>query len=81
MRRIKKLYQIGELMEYSKFSRQMLNHYTEIGLIKPRKYSSAGHRLYNEEVFARLSKIAKLKQKGYTLKEIESLLNRRGKSN
>jgi len=70
-----KLFKIGEVMRYSGLSRQTLHNYTVMGLISERERSQSGHRLYGEEVFARLRRINELKQR-MTLLEIRRLLER-----
>ena len=69
-----KLYKIGEVMRYSKVSRQTLHNYTMLGLIKEAERTESGHRLYDEEVFARLEEINRLK-KTMTLTEIKEYLS------
>ena len=68
-----KLYRIGELVSYTPFSRQTIHNYTIMGLIREAKWTEGGHRLYDESVFERLSKILRLK-KTKTLVEIRELL-------
>ena len=70
----KKLYRIGEIMRHTGLSRQTLHNYTVFGLITEEERTDAGHRLYNESVFERLSRIEDLKQQGKTLREIRELL-------
>ncbi len=70
-----KLYRIGELVNYSPFSRQTIHNYTIMGLIREAKWTDGGHRLYDESVFERLSKIIQLK-KTKTLSEIRQILRR-----
>jgi len=70
-----KLYRIGELVRYSPFSRQTIHNYTVMGLIRESQWSEGGHRLYDESVFERLSRIIELK-KTKTLWEIREILNR-----
>jgi len=70
-----KLYRIGEIMEYTGFSRQTLHNYTVLGLIHEARRTPAGHRLYGPEVFGRLERIEKLKKR-MTLQEIRELLRR-----
>ena len=70
----KKLYRIGELVRYTPFSRQTIHNYTIMGLIRESQWSQGGHRLYDESVFERLSKIMELK-KTKTLNEIRIMLN------
>ena len=68
-----KLYRIGELVSYTPFSRQTIHNYTIMGLIREAKWTEGGHRLYDESVFERLSKILRLK-KTKTLVEIREIL-------
>jgi len=70
-----KLYRIGELVHYTPFSRQTIHNYTTMGLIREAQWTEGGHRLYDESVFQRLSKIIKLK-KTRTLWEIRQILNK-----
>ena len=64
-----KLYRIGELVSYTPFSRQTIHNYTIMGLIHEAKWTEGGHRLYDESVFERLTKIVQLR-KTKTLEEI-----------
>ena len=68
-----KLYRIGELVRYTPFSRQTIHNYTIMGLIREAEWTNGGHRLYDESVFGRLSKIIELK-KTKTLWEIRRIL-------
>jgi len=74
-----KLYRIGELVTYTPFSRQTIHNYTIMGLIREAKWTDGGHRLYDESVFGRLSKILQLK-KTKTLVEIREILGREADS-
>ena len=74
-----KLYRIGELVDYTPFSRQTIHNYTIMGLICEVKWTEGGHRLYDESVFERLSEIIRLR-KTKTLSEIrETLSNKDGR--
>ncbi len=68
-----KLYRIGELVSYTPFSRQTIHNYTIMGLIREAQWTEGGHRLYDESVFGRLSRIVQLK-KTKTLGEIMRIL-------
>ena len=68
-----KLYRIGELVDYTPFSRQTIHNYTIMGLIREAKWTEGGHRLYDESVFERLSEIIRLR-KTKTLFEIREIL-------
>lgn len=72
---IKKYFKIGEVVEYSGLSRQVIHNYTQLELIYEAKRTLSGHRLYSEQVFDRLKKIKKLKSEGKTLIEIRRILN------
>ncbi len=70
-----KLYRIGELVRYTPFSRQTIHNYTIMGLIREVQWTEGGHRLYDESVFEKLSKIMQLK-KTKTLLEIKRILSK-----
>jgi len=69
-----KLFRIGELVRYTPFSRQTIHNYTMMGLIRESQWTQGGHRLYDESVFERLSKIMELKQTK-TLNQIRKILS------
>ncbi|HEX42116.1 MAG TPA: MerR family transcriptional regulator [Phycisphaerales bacterium] len=68
-----KLYRIGELVRHTPFSRQTIHNYTTMGLIRESEWTQGGHRLYDETVFSRLSRIMELR-KDKTLEEIRRIL-------
>ena len=70
-----KLYRIGELVHHTPLSRQTIHNYTIMGLIREVQWTEGGHRLYDESVFEKLSKIIELK-KTKTLWEIKQILNK-----
>ena len=72
-----KLYRIGEVMEHSGLSRQTLNFYATMGLIRERQRTSGGHRLFPPAVFAELERVRTLQKKGYTLRQIREMLEKR----
>jgi len=74
---VKKLFKIGEVMEYSGLSRQVIHNYTQLELLYEARRTPSGHRLYGEEVFERIKKIKELRSKGKTLLEIKKIINRR----
>lgn len=69
-----KLYRIGELVNYTPFSRQTIHNYTIMGLIREAAWTEGGHRLYDESVFERLSEIIRLR-KTKTLAQIREILS------
>lgn len=72
---IKKLFRIGEVVRFSGLSRQTVHNYTIMGLITESEWTAGGHRLYDELVFAKLTRIQQLKST-MTLREICNLLDR-----
>jgi DNA-binding transcriptional MerR regulator len=74
-----KRYRIGELVRYSPFSRQTIHNYTIMGLIREAEWTEGGHRLYDESVFERLSRIMELK-KTKSLIEIRRILSEEGET-
>lgn len=67
------LYRIGDVMKFSGISRQTLHNYTVFGLIREEERTPAGYRLYGQDVFERLRRIARLKR-SHTLREIKEIL-------
>lgn len=70
---VRKLFKIGEVMQYSGLSRQTIHNYTVLGLIREQERTESGHRLYGEKVFQRLERIKALRGKK-TLREIREVL-------
>ena len=73
-----KRYRIGELVRNSPFSRQTIHNYTIMGLIREAEWTEGGHRLDDETVFERLSRIMELKE-SMSLNEIRRTLNEEDK--
>jgi len=74
-----RLYRIGDIVRYTPFSRQTIHNYTTMGLIKEAQWTQGGHRLYDESVFQRLSKIIELR-KSKTLFQIRRMLEKKKQS-
>jgi hypothetical protein len=72
-----KLYRIGEVIQYTGFSRQTIHNYTAMGLIQESRWTQTGHRLYDGEVFRRLALIKQLKSR-YSLAKIKCFLDQAG---
>jgi MerR family copper efflux transcriptional regulator len=70
---VKKLFKIGEVAEYSGLSRQTVNYYTILGILREAGRTKAGHRLYDEAVFDDIEKLRELKTTK-TLREIADIL-------
>ncbi len=70
----RKLYRIGEVIQYTGLSRQTVHNYTTMGLICESEWTPGGHRLYDESVFEQLAVIEELKRTR-TLRQIASILS------
>ena len=70
-----KRYRVGEIIEHTGISRQTLHTYTLLGLITEESSTMAGHRLYDETVFARLTRIQEMKREDKTLREIRAIFD------
>lgn len=57
----RKLFKIGEVMQYTGLTRQTVHNYTMLGLIHPAETTQSGHRLYDEQVFKIIEWIKMLK--------------------
>lgn len=70
---VRKLFRIGEVAEYGGLSRQSVNYYTALGILREVARTKAGHRLYDETVFDRIERLRQLKATK-TLREIADIL-------
>ena len=68
-------WQIGELAKQTGLSIRALCHYDELGLLSPSERSAAGYRLYAEPDVRRLYRLVALRQLGFPLDEIASLID------
>ncbi|MCO5168770.1 MAG: MerR family DNA-binding transcriptional regulator [Planctomycetes bacterium] len=75
MRKPRKLWKVGDLARFVGVSRQAIHNYTLLGLIQEAERTPSGHRLFDDEAFARLQRIERLKRKGLKLTEIAVVLN------
>ncbi len=71
-----KRYRIGEIVEFVGVSRQTIHNYTTMGLLREVGWTRGGHRLYGEEVFERLDRIAELRAKQRSLSYIQRFFTR-----
>ena len=69
-----KLYRIGEIVRFTGLSRQTIHNYTTMGLIRESEWTPGGHRLYEDDVFSRLARIAELKS-GRSMQQIKQILD------
>lgn len=67
---------IGDFARFSQVSVVTLRHYDEIGLLKPISVDSwTGYRYYSVSQLPRLNRILALKDLGFSLEQIEEVLN------
>ncbi|MEJ9233179.1 MerR family transcriptional regulator [Peribacillus butanolivorans] len=69
-------FSIGEFSEKTGIPIPTLHYYDEIGLLRPEKNPSSGHRIYNYQDIITLQKILSLKFLGYSLDKIANLLHK-----
>ena len=69
-----KLFRIGEVVQYTPFTRQTIHNYTTMGLIQESEWTEGGHRLYDESVFDKLKLIQDLRRTK-SLSEIRKILS------
>lgn len=69
-------FSVGEFSEKTGVPIPTLHYYDEIGLLRPEKHPSSGHRIYNYQDIIILQKILSLKFLEYSLDEIKNLLNK-----
>ena len=65
----------GELAGQTGLTVRTLHHYDEIGLARPSRRTSAGHRRYSSDDVRRLHRIVALRGFGFSLAEIGDLLD------
>ena len=69
------MFKIGEFSNLSGLSINTLHHYNEIGILKPEKVDDfTGYRYYSAMQLANVNKILALKDAGFSLSEIASIL-------
>ena len=67
-------WKIGELAKATGLTVRTLHHYDEIELLRPSERSEAGHRIYADADVRRLYRIISLRQLGFPLTDIASLI-------
>lgn len=69
------MFAIGEFARHGRVSVRMLRHYDAIGLLEPACVDPAtGYRLYEAGQLSRLNRIVALKDLGFTLRQVASIL-------
>jgi DNA-binding transcriptional MerR regulator len=69
-------YKASEFAELAGVTVRTLHHYDRLGLLKPKKRSPAGYRLYQSKDVERVEQIVALKFLGLALAEIHTVLER-----
>lgn len=67
--------QIGEVAELTGLSLRTLRHYDDIGLVTPSARSRGGYRLYTAEDVNRLLVIRRMKPLGYSLADMQHVID------
>ena len=70
----KSRWKIGELAKATGLTVRTLHHYDEIELLRPSARSEAGHRIYTDADVRRLYRIISLRQLGFPLADITSMI-------
>ena len=69
------MYTVNEVSKRTGVSVRTLHHYDRIGLLKPAQLTAAGYRLYDDTALRRLHSILMFREIGFSLKEIQSILD------
>lgn len=70
------MFSIGEFASHGRVSVRMLRHYDAVGLLAPAHVDQqTGYRSYEAAQFARLNRIVALKDLGFTLAQVQSILD------
>jgi len=70
------MFAIGEFARHGRVSVRMLRHYNAIGLLEPLRIDPAtGYRYYDASQLSRLNRIVALKNLGFTLQQVASILD------
>jgi DNA-binding transcriptional MerR regulator len=72
------MFKISEFSRFTRVSVKMLRHYDQIGLLRPARIDPVNsYRYYSAEQLPRLNRIIALKDLGFSLDEIDRLLDDR----
>lgn len=69
------MFAIGEFARHGRVSVRMLHHYDAIGLLEPAVDRATGYRFYEAGQLSRLNRIVALKNLGFTLQQVGSILD------
>jgi DNA-binding transcriptional MerR regulator len=69
------MFSIGEFARHGRVSVRMLRHYDTIGLLRPVSVDPvSGYRFYQASQLAELNRVIALKELGFTLQQVQSIL-------
>ena len=72
---------IGEFSQTARLTVKTLRYYHELGILVPARVDeTTGYRYYNEASYEKASAIAALKELGFSLTEVKSILIEEGES-
>lgn len=70
------MFTIGDFARHGRVSVRMLRHYDAIGLLRPAHVDPhSGYRFYEADQLARLNRVIALKELGFTLEQVGSILD------
>ncbi|MGW5419678.1 MerR family transcriptional regulator [Streptomyces sp. NPDC003943] len=70
------MFTIGDFARHGRVSVRMLRHYDGIGLLRPAHVDPhTGYRFYEAAQLARLNRVIALKELGFTLEQVQSILD------
>lgn len=70
------MFRIGEFSTFSRVSVKMLRHYDDLGLLKPARVDPfTNYRYYSADQLPRLNRILALKELGFSLEQIKTMLD------
>ncbi|MEU8764677.1 MerR family transcriptional regulator [Streptomyces sp. NPDC048659] len=70
------MFTIGDFARHGRVSVRMLRHYDAIGLLRPARVDPhSGYRFYEAAQLARLNRVIALKDLGFTLDQVQSILD------
>jgi len=70
------MFSIGEFARHGRVSARMLRHYDALGLLRPAIVDRVtGYRSYQAEQLSRLNRIVALKELGFTLQQVQTILD------
>jgi DNA-binding transcriptional MerR regulator len=70
------MFSIGDFARHGRVSVRMLRHYDAIGLLQPAFTDPVtGYRFYEADQLARLNRVVALKDLGFTLQQVQSILD------